>query len=103
MKKSYATAIRLFSCDFLFVDRPLFNFKQVILILVGNNPDKGNNTDYGSSETGYSFQQIRGVHKCNSVFLIMQTFRKNYFTKEYEMIECCPDALNLDACYSKLP
>ena len=60
MKKSYATAIRLFSCDFLFVDRPLFNFKQVIFILVGNNPDKGNNTDYGSSETGYSFQQNKG-------------------------------------------
>jgi len=45
-------------------------------------PGKGNSATYGSSETGYSFQQIRGVHKCNSRFLIMQTFTINYFRKD---------------------
>lgn len=43
---------------------------------------QGKQCYYGSSETGYSFQQIRGVHKCNSAFLIMQTFRNNYFRKD---------------------
>jgi len=102
MKKDMQLRYGFFSCDFLFVDRPFFNVEQTIFLRPGKTR-QGKQCYYGSSETGYSFQQIRGVHKCNSVFLIMQTFRKNYFTKEYEMIECCPDALNLDACYSKLP
>ena len=40
------------------------------------SPGKGDCTNYGSSETGYGFQQIRGEHKCNSGFLIMQTLGK---------------------------
>jgi hypothetical protein len=50
-------------CDFLFVDRPFFNIKEITI--PPGETRQGKILTYGSSETGYSFQQIR--KECTNV------------------------------------